>query len=379
VSERDVMRELSRFRAPGEAEAQERGWRVVQAAYAEPRPGRSRRIPRRAALVLAVLAAAAALALTSPGQAVLDSVREAIGVEHAQPALFSLPAPGSLLVTASPGGAWVVHADGSKRRLGAFANASWSPFGRFVVVARQSELAALEPDGSVRWSLARPHVQFPRWGGSANDTRIAYLSGDDLRVVAGDGTEDRLLGRGVDRVAPAWRPGSGFVLAFARAGNVQAVDVATGAVLWKRSADGVRELTWSSDGRFVLVRGQRSLLVLDARGRRHFERAGAAFTAAALSPGARSVGFVQRVGDQSSLWLVKSDGSVARRVFAGRGSFSGLAWSPDGRWLLVGWPDADQWLFFRAAGAHAIRGVSDIARQFGGFPVVEGWCCTSAP
>jgi WD domain, G-beta repeat len=386
VRERELRRELSRFRVPGEADALERGWRVVQAAYAERGPLRRRHVRPRLALALAVLAVLGALALTPPGQAVLDSVRDAIGLEHARPALFSLPARGSLLVAAPTSGAWVVHADGSKRRLGAFTDASWSPFGRFVVAARRSELAALEPDGAVRWTLARPDIRFPRWGGSTSDTRIAYLSRGDLRVVAGDGTGDRLLANGVVGIAPAWRPGSGFVLTFARAGNVQAIDVATGAVLWKHSVRGVRELAWSRDGRLLLVRGRQSLLVLDARGLRRFDLlappAAAPLTAAALSPGAQAVAFVQRVGNESSLWLIptlRPDGSAARRVFSGRGSFSGLAWSPDGRWLLVGWPDADQWLFFRAAGVHAIRGVSDIARQFGGFPAVEGWCCASAP
>ena len=44
--------------------------------------------------------------------------------------------------------------------------------------------------------------------GDAVDTRIAYRSGDDLRVIAGDGNpeSDRLIARDVAPVAPAWRP-----------------------------------------------------------------------------------------------------------------------------------------------------------------------------
>ncbi len=125
-----------------------------------------------------------------PGRAVLDEIREAVGVERAQPALFSLPAPGRLLV-ASDAGVWVVQQDGSKRLLGAYREASWSPFGRFVVAARENELAALEPDGSVRWTLARPGVRFPRWAGTETDTRIAYVDRTGIRVVAGDGTDDQ--------------------------------------------------------------------------------------------------------------------------------------------------------------------------------------------
>ena len=130
--------------------------------------------------------------LSPPGRAVLDEIREVVGVEKAQPALFSLPAPGRLLVTADSG-AWVVDADGSKRLLGNYREASWSPFGRFVVASRRNELVALTPDGDVRWSLARPDVRFPRWGGTKTDTRIAYLSDGTLRIVGGDGKGDRLL------------------------------------------------------------------------------------------------------------------------------------------------------------------------------------------
>jgi sugar lactone lactonase YvrE len=72
----------------------------------------------------------------------------------------------------------------------------------------------------------------------------------------------------------------------------------------------------------------------------------------------------------------------ARRLFAGSGSFDGIAWSPDGRWLLAGWPDADQWLLIRSAEVRKVRAIANIRRQFdpGGvgpapFPTISGWCC----
>jgi hypothetical protein len=373
------------FRAPREREAQERTWAVVRAAFEAREPVPHRRSPLRAALAVAVLAAVALAALSPPGRAVIDSVREAIGVEQSAPALFSLPAAGNLLVASAEGGAWVAHADGSKRRLGDYREAAWSPFGRFVAAARANELAALEPGGTARWKLARPDVRFPRWAGTRTDTRIAYLSGRDLRVVAGDGTGDRLLAADVDRVAPAWRPGGGFVITYARGGSVVAVDVRRGVRMWTRAVAGVRSLEWTARGGLLVVRGTRSLRVLDADGRTRFDllgREAAPVTAAAPSPDGRSLAFVQAAGGQSRLWLVPSlapDASAARRVFAGRGTFSGLAWSPDGRWLLVAWRDADQWLFFRSAGVRALRAVSGIADQFGGgFPRLEGWSASGS-
>ena len=80
----------------------------------EPQPRRRSWKPV-AALALALVVVAGLL--SPPGRAVLDEIREVVGVEESAPALFSLPAPGRLLVTADSG-AWVVDADGSKRLLG---------------------------------------------------------------------------------------------------------------------------------------------------------------------------------------------------------------------------------------------------------------------
>ena len=302
--------------------AEERSWQVVRAAYEERTPAPRERKAWRPVLVLAAVAVVAGAVASPPGQAVLDSIREAVGIERAQPALFSLPAPGQLLVE-SADGVWVVQADGSKRRLGDWREASWSPFGRFVVVARANELAALEPDGDVRWSLARPRVRFPRWAGDRIDTRIAYLSGSSLRVVAGDGTDDRLLRRNVAAVAPAWLPGEGFRLAYTdRAGRTVVVDADTGRVL----------------------------------------RGGAVPAPAAT---------IRRRGAASE---VVAEGRV---VFRGTGEFRDAARTPDGRWLLVTWPTADQWVFVRLSGRRKIVAVSGITEQFGGgaFPRIAGWCC----
>jgi hypothetical protein len=69
--------------------------------------------------------------------------------------------------------------------------------------------------------------------------------------------------------------------------------------------------------------------------------------------------------------------SPPRRVFAGAGRLAGLAWSPDGKWLLIGWQTADQWVFVRVAGERKLEAVSNISAQFrsGRFPAIEGWCC----
>jgi hypothetical protein len=194
-----------RFEAPGEREAGERAWAVVRRAYAEREPVAWPRRHARPLIAGALVAAAVAAALSPPGRSVVRELRESVGIEHAQPALFSLPAPGQLLVT-SRQGAWLVQPDGSKRLLGRYRDASFSPFGRFVVATRANELVALDTKGEVRWTLARPTPRSPVWTGTRTDTRIDYLSAGQRRRVAGDGTGDHAVGPATVRGRPL-RPG----------------------------------------------------------------------------------------------------------------------------------------------------------------------------
>ena len=91
---------------------------------------------------------------TPPGMAVVDRFRDAVGREPSQPALVKLPASGRLLVL-SPEGPWVVQEDGSKRLLGDYEDASWSPRGLFVIATRGRQLVALDSEsGEPRWSLS---------------------------------------------------------------------------------------------------------------------------------------------------------------------------------------------------------------------------------
>jgi hypothetical protein len=386
VTERGLRRSLDSFRPAGEEQAGERTWTVVGAAYreafAEGAPRRSRPLPLRAAVVLALVGAIAAAALSSPGRAVLDSVREAIGVEHAARALFSLPAEGSLVVASPQAGAWIVHADGSKRRLGDYGEASWSPFGRFVVASRRDELAALEPDGAVRWSLARRDVRFPRWGGSRTDTRIAYLAGPRLRVVAGDGTGDADTGLpAAAPVAPAWQPaaaGKPFLLAYADTrGRIYTYESDRGRVRFRTGPQPVpSKLEWSSDGRLLLAVSPRTLRVYDANGRlvsRDEASDASRDVDATFLPGSGEVAVVRAHGAQTDVFLLRS----GRLLFRATGRLTQAVASPDGRRLLLAWPTADQWVFVPTGGVRRIRASANVATQFGGFPSVAGWCCAT--
>ena len=372
---------------PDELDAQRRAWTVVRVAYGE-REAVPRRRGLRPILALAVLAALVAAALSPPGRAVGDWIRDTVrGEEPPQPALVRLPASGELLVV-SERGPWIVHPDGSKRLLGRYEGAGFSPNGLFVVVTQGRRVVALEPDGDPRWSLT--HVQptaDARWAPSG--FRVAYRAGPSLRVVVGDGTRDRRLARQVAAVAPAWRrDGEANTLAYADPrGRVHVVDVDSQREHWRsRPGPPVRRLVWSPDGSrlLVLTRSRRHPL-LDGRGRvvRTIEPVrGRVLVDAEFAPTGRTIAYTEfdPAGERGA--LVLAEGSGRRMLHTSEGRLEDVAWSPDGRWLLAGWPDADQWLFFRVRGAPRLMTVSDIRREFdpggeggGSFPRLAGWCC----
>ena len=373
---RDVRRALLSIPVPDELDAQRRAWPLVQAAYAERERVTWPRRHARPIVAFAVIVALLAAAFSPPGRALVREVREAIGVEDAEQALFSLPGGGRLLVV-SDEGAWVVRSNGARRLLGSYHEASWSPTGRYIVGTGPNQLVTLEPDGDKRWSLPRRAVRLPRWGGTRVDTRIAYLSGSQLRVVAGDGTEDRRFARAVERVAPSWRPGASHVLAFVeKSGRLVVAQTEGGRRLWSRRLGRVKQLEWSPDGRLLLVRGHRFLRVFAADGSLRFDLLGAKAAPvldATFAPSGRGLAFLQPGG----VWVIdrlRPDRSAARRIL-GEGTFTRVTWSPDGRWVLAAWERADQWIFRRVGRVGRIQAVDNVTEQFGGFPSFAGWCC----
>jgi len=305
-----------KFRAPGEEQAEQRAWEVLRSAYAQREPVAWPRRHARPLIAGAVVAAAVAAVFSPPGRSVVHSLRKAVGVEHARAELFSLPASGRVLVSGR-GGTWIVNADGSRRRLGAYSDAAWSPHGLFIAATKRNELVALDPQGNVRWALPRRSPRFPAWTGTRTDTRIAYISEGKLRIVAGDGTGDHAVAK-ASLLRPVWLRGRKVL--FGTSSGLAIYDDRTGS------------------GRIL----------------RNYQRA--------YDP------VVERLPGQSKVVY------HGRVVFRGTGVFGQVVPSPNGKWLLVTWPTADQWVFVRP-GTRKILGVSRISSQFGGFPRVEGWCC----
>lgn len=389
---------------PGAAEAERRGLALVERAYAA---RQSRRQPvrlGRLAVALAVVALLAALVLSPAGAAVRDWVDDVFtaGVHNAEPALTDIPGGGSLLVQSSRG-PWVVQADGSRRLLGNYDEATWSPHGLFVATASGRTLSAIEPDGTPHWSVpATGPVSDPRW--SPSGFRIAYLAGHSLRVIQADGTGDRALGPAAT-VAPTWFPPGAHLLAYVDPGRrLRVVEADTSRTLASAPASpGATALGWSADGRTLLELSPRGVRLRSlrieklaggvrlGRARRAPLPADAVVRAAAFAPRGHTIAaLLERRGRQgaprSEALLIDADGGPSRRLFAVSGHLSQLAWSPDGSRLLLAWPAADQWLFIPTGGHGHLQAIGNIASVFSPglrgqapFPQIQGWCCPSAP
>lgn len=416
-------RALREMPIPEPPEAEERGRRIVAAAYEERRgaselrgamtpqisEGGSRRPLPRLGLGLSLAALLAILLLSPAGAAVRNWVDDAFtaSTPRPEPTLTKVPGGGKLLVQTGEGPV-VVQPDGSKRLLGDYEGASWSPHGVFVAAVKKRKLSALEPDGTVRWSItAAQRVAVPRW--SPSGERIAYRSGFDLRVIAGDGSEDRLLagstaaGTPPDArispayVPPAWSPTGEDALAYVTgASRLRILDSETGAALaaapalarivWMDWADGGRKILEASPGtirlRAVLPAGHPSRPAL-GKARRLRLPPRASVNDAALAPQtplvAASITHWRKHGTYSEV-LVFRPGHGPRTLLSVPGSLGQVAWSPDGKRLLVAWPGANQWLFLPLDGGkgHAIANISKAIAPSGrptSFPQLEGWCC----
>jgi Tol biopolymer transport system component len=197
-----------------------------------------------------------------------------------------------------------------------------------------------------------------------------------VHVVNGDSTGDKPWAVRTALVAPAWQPRS-HVLAYSGANGTIAIgnadlDHPDRSIELRRPP---RQLAWTADGRRLVVVDDAAIRVYTPQARllRVLPLGGGTVT---VAPDSERLVVVRRVSSaRSEVRLVDLARGGSRLLFSGAGSFGEAAWSPDGRWLLVAWPAADQWLFLRADGHGRVRPVANIDRSFGASPSIAGWCC----
>jgi len=392
------MREaLGRLEAPDEHRAEERGRQVVRTAFAEREGADLRRSTRvRATSVLAVAVAIAGFALTPAGAEVREWIGEkmGLGAEDAKPRLGRLPADGSILVE-SDGGTWVVAEDGSRRRLGGYDLATWSPSGMFVGLTDGPEVRALTPQGETRWVHAPESEDITGLDWSTDDgDRIAYVvGGSRLHVMAADNSSEATFDSTVAPVTPAWRPDRSETrivrqLAYVdEGGEVRVVDTESGRLVFSHRPDmPVRKLEWQTNGKGLLMVARQGIALRYApetamswepavNGKRSAHWEEASIAPGGFAGGSELIAAVSRSRGRSTVELLRQ--STSRELITIPSQVSDVTWSPDGEWVVLGLEDADQWLFVRVEDAE-VRAFSNISDQFesaGEFPRIAGWCC----
>jgi RNA polymerase sigma-70 factor (ECF subfamily) len=347
----------------------------------------NREAARVVGVLLALAIAAAAVAVPGPDAVarwVASTARALVGVPAHRPnaALSRLPGGGRVLVQ-NGRGAWIAGQGSGPRAIpGSSGQTSWSAFGNYVVQARGDVLQALAVDGRVAWSRRFPApVTFPRWSPDGN--RIAFRMGTEAWVVAGDGTGAHSIGTpltGAAALAAAWRPGPGHVVAIATGPHaVSVIDADSGGVLRRLATRGPRvALLWASGPRLLVVK-RRSVLLWGSHGPPAQDALppGARYLAAAVSPSGRQVALLRDVHGVQEVRLASAAHPGGGRLVARGLALGDLAYSPDGRWLLVGWHAQDSWLFVATGpGDRRVLQVRHVSRRFGGGePLVSGWCC----
>lgn len=401
------MTELRDLPGPEEVEAKRRAWRVAEAAFEERReaaPAPPRRFAglRRPALVAAGAAAIVAIGLTPPGSAVADWLGDAVRfvVDDDRPAtraagVDELPGGGRVLVSAIPreGGSaetWIAGGGDRRRLLAGAHEVTWSPHARFVAVASGEELFAVDLEGRRRWTLATSApVETVEW--SPDGFRVAYVARDELRVVAGDGTGDRRVAgptpaeRGT-RSSPrfwslAWRPGTAaHVLAFVKRDSLFLADLDQRRVLWRVTARDHPTLAFSPGGDRLLLAGGDGIRILRTRDGRTLARLPGRgrmlLGGATWDRTGHRFAVVHETSRRNELLLGRRDGDRIRlrRLFTGE-DLDLVGFSPDNRWLLVGWAESGSWLFLPVAGGRP-RQLANVARRFDAREVrALGWCC----
>ena len=395
MNERELRNLLLQHPLPDEHMAEERTWDVTRGAFAVREPvKRPRRIPWRTLLVLALAGGIIAVGLSSAGSTISNWVRDNVGREKvvrvpAPSALVKLPAPGRVLVV-SNNGVWVVSQDGGRRFLGRYEGATWSPRGQYVAVWDAKQIVTLDPNvtSGFHWARPAPNILGVRW--SPSGFRVAYVTGHALHVVVGNNTGDKVLAGSVALVPPAWRPGSEEVLAYADpSGRVNVVETDSVKTEWRTPvAPPPIALGWTDDGKQLVALAPHSLRVFTDPGKlaaaAEIPKSQGVATSLAVRSGSHDIAYSVYSPATGRGAVMLFDGKSSRELFSGAGRFDNLAWSPDGRLLLVPWRAADE-LLFVPAGRGRVVAYSSVASQFnhgtsggGNFPQVDGWCCSAA-
>lgn len=289
-------------------------------------PARTR---SRVELAIALVAIAFALGAGAAALAATGNLHVRLGSpakhERAIPEHLSVPAGTHGIAVVAGGRLWLTTISGLRIEGLPVSTAELSPRALYAVVGIGSSLVALAPGGRRAWVHPTDgRVVAAAW--SPDGLKIAYVvarpRGDELRMIEGDGSPDRLLVRGVRPVRPSWRADSLAVAYVDGRGRAASFDLRTGS---SRAFDTRR---CGGPARVIVyARTAPALAVYSARGVAVVERWSRPPRCQLLGSSASRV---------AGGWL--ASGQVVTPGLLGRMRVSGLAVGPDGSAVAVAVP-----------------------------------------
>jgi hypothetical protein len=219
-----------------------------------------------AAVAFALGAGAAALAATGNLHVRLGSPTKH---ERAIPARLTVPRGTHGIAVVAGGRLWLATTSGLRIEGLPASAAELSPRALYAVVGIGSSLVAVAPGGRRAWTHPTGgRVLGAAW--SPDGLKIAYLvahpGGDELRMIEGDGSPDRLLARGVRPVRPSWRADSLAVAYVDGRGRAASFDLRTASTRsfdTRRCGGRAREVVYARTAPALAVYSARGVAVVE--------------------------------------------------------------------------------------------------------------------
>jgi serine/threonine-protein kinase len=120
------------------------------------------------------------------------------------------------------------------------------------------------------------------------------------------------------------------------ASEVRIYDIARGSSVGLTRKPPERSPAWSPDGRSIAVSTLEGLAIKDTGGSERARVAGGAAQSLVnmhWAPDGAVLAYTTQTGASHDIWIVRADGSGARRIIAGAPAAYGPRFSPDGKWL----------------------------------------------